>query len=43
VKFHYIKEVPEVTANGMAQVEKLFSKRDSGEQAVQYAIGIKLG
>ena len=32
---HYIKEVPEVTANGMAQVEQLFSKLDSGEQAVQ--------
>jgi hypothetical protein len=24
-----------VTANGMAQVEQLFSKLDSGEQAVQ--------
>ena len=32
---HYIKEVPEVTANGTAQVEQLFSKLDSGEQAVQ--------
>jgi hypothetical protein len=32
---HYIKDVPEVTANGMAQVEQLFSKLDSGEQAVQ--------
>ena len=32
---HYIKEVPEVTANGMAQVEQLFSRLDSGEQAVQ--------
>lgn len=32
---HYIKDVPEVTANGMAQVEQLFSKLDSGGQAVQ--------
>jgi integrase len=32
---HYIKDVPEVTANGMAQVEQLFSKLDSGEHAVQ--------
>jgi len=32
---HYIKDVPEVTANGMAQVEQLFSKLDSGEQVVQ--------
>jgi len=32
---HYIKEVPEVTANGMAQVEQLFSELDSDEQAVQ--------
>jgi integrase len=31
---HYIKDVPEVTANGMAQVEQLFSKLD-GEQVVQ--------
>jgi hypothetical protein len=31
---HYIKHVPEVTANGMAQVEQLFSKLD-GEQVVQ--------
>jgi hypothetical protein len=29
------KEVPEVTANGMAQVEQLFSKLDSGQKAVQ--------
>jgi hypothetical protein len=32
---HYIKDVPEVTANGMAQVEQLFSKLDSGEHVVQ--------
>src|SRR5712664_2103660 len=32
---HYIKDVPEVTASGMAQVEQLFGKLDSGEQAVQ--------
>jgi hypothetical protein len=32
---HYIKDVPEVTAKGMAQVEQLFSKLDSGGQAVQ--------
>jgi hypothetical protein len=32
---HYIKEVPEVTANGMAQVEQLFNELDSDEQAVQ--------
>jgi len=32
---HYIKDVPEVTAKGMAQVEQLFSKLDSGEHAVQ--------
>ena len=32
---HYIKDVPEVTANGMAQVEQLFSKLDPGERAVQ--------
>jgi hypothetical protein len=31
---HYIKDVPEVTANGMAQVEQLLSKLD-GEQVVQ--------
>ena len=30
---HYIKDVPEVTANGMAQVEQLFS--DPGKPAVQ--------
>lgn len=28
---HYIKDVPEVTANGMAQVEQLFSKLDEKE------------
>ena len=32
---HDIKEVPEVTANGMAQVEQLFNELDSDEQAVQ--------
>ena len=32
---HYVKDVPEVTANGMAQVERLFSKLDAGEQVVQ--------
>jgi len=32
---HYIKDVPEVTADGMAQVEQLFSELDSGEQEVQ--------
>jgi hypothetical protein len=32
---HYIKEVPEVTAKGMAQVEQLFSELDADEQAVQ--------
>jgi len=32
---HYIKEVPEVTANGMAQVEQLFTKLDLTRQAVQ--------
>jgi hypothetical protein len=32
---HYIKDVPEMTANGMAQFERLFSKLDSDEQAVQ--------
>ena len=32
---HYIKEVPEVTANGMAKVEQLFSKLDLTGQAVQ--------
>jgi hypothetical protein len=30
-----IKEVPEVTAKGMAQVEQLFSELDADEQAVQ--------
>jgi len=32
---HYIKDVPEVTANGMAQVEQLFGKLDAREQLVQ--------
>jgi hypothetical protein len=32
---HYIKDVPEVTANGMAQVEQLFSGLNAAEQAVQ--------
>jgi hypothetical protein len=32
---HYIKDVPEVTANGMAQVEQLFGKLDAREQVVQ--------
>lgn len=32
---HYIKDVPEVTANGMAQVEQLFTKLDVTGQAVQ--------
>jgi hypothetical protein len=32
---HYIKDVLEVTANGMAQVEQLFDKLDAGEQVVQ--------
>ena len=32
---HYIKEVPEETMKGMAQVEQLFSELDSDEQAVQ--------
>ena len=32
---HYIKDVPEVTANGMAQVEELFSKLDAANQVVQ--------
>ena len=32
---HYIKDVPEVTADGMAQVEQLFSELDSDEQEVQ--------
>jgi hypothetical protein len=32
---HYIKDVPEVTADGMAQVEQPFSELDSGEQEVQ--------
>jgi integrase len=32
---HYIKEVPEVTANGMAQVEELFSELDAANHVVQ--------
>jgi len=32
---HYIKDVPEVTANGMAQVEQLFANLDVAGQAVQ--------
>ena len=32
---HYIKDVPEVTANGMAQGEKLFSELDAANQLVQ--------
>ena len=32
---HYIKEVPEVTANGMAQVEELFSELNAAGQALQ--------
>lgn len=32
---HYIKDVPEVTANGIAQVEKLFSELDAENQVVQ--------
>jgi len=32
---HYIKDVPEVTANGMAQVEQFFSELDVAGQAVQ--------
>ena len=31
----YIKDVPEVTANGMAHVEELFSELDAANQAVQ--------
>ena len=30
---HYIKDVPGVTANGMARIEQLFSKLD--EKAIQ--------
>jgi len=30
---HYIKDVPEVTANGMAHIEELFGKLD--EKSVQ--------
>jgi hypothetical protein len=32
---HYVKDVPEVTANGMAQVEELFSELDAANQVVQ--------
>ena len=32
---HYIKDLSEVTADGMAQVEQLFSELDSDEQEVQ--------
>ena len=32
---HYIKDVPEVTAKGMAQVEELFSELDAANQVVQ--------
>jgi hypothetical protein len=32
---HYIKDMPEVTANGMAQVEELFSVLDAANQVVQ--------
>ena len=32
---HYIKDVPEVSANGMAQVDQLFTKLDVAGQAVQ--------
>jgi len=32
---HYIKEAPEVTSNGMAQVEQLFSALNVAGQAVQ--------
>jgi len=32
---HYIKDVPEVTANGMAQVEQLFSDLHAANQVVQ--------
>jgi hypothetical protein len=32
---HYIKDVPEVTANGMAQVEELFSELDAANQVLQ--------
>ena len=32
---HYIKDVPEVTANAMTQVEQLFDKLDAGEHVVQ--------
>lgn len=32
---HYIKDVPEVTANGMAQVEQLFSELNTEGQAIQ--------
>jgi hypothetical protein len=32
---HYIKDVPEVTANGMAQVEELFSELDAANRVLQ--------
>lgn len=32
---HYIKDVPEVTVNGMAQVEELFSELDAANRVVQ--------
>jgi len=32
---HYIKDVPEVTANAMTQVEQLFDKLAAGEHVVQ--------
>lgn len=32
---HYIKDVPEITANGMAQVEQLFSELDAANQVLQ--------
>lgn len=32
---HYIKDVPEVTAKGMAQVEELFSELDAANHVVQ--------
>jgi hypothetical protein len=35
IRLRDFKEVPEVTANGMAQVEQLFSRLDSGQKAVQ--------
>jgi hypothetical protein len=32
---HYIKDVPEETANGMAQVEQLFGELEAANQVVQ--------